>query len=131
MCLIVQTRKPLNASHCGAIRSGEFTGDWHLYKCKIHDTTDCKTCFDWVKLIVAQEKKMEKGQVDDRDVLLRLLKAMEVEFPPTYKAPAELLDHKLKVALDLSQDIKVVETIPINPDKLPRWSVRLFSILEA
>jgi hypothetical protein len=94
-----------------------------LYQCKTHGHVNCGACFNWAKFIIQNEKKKEKGLVEDSELVLRLLRAMEVEFPPNYKPSADVLERKLRVALDLSQNIKSLKISSINPDKLPLWKV--------
>lgn len=117
-------RKPLDTNACGAVPSGKKWQLGQLYQCKAHQQVNCKKCFDWVKNIAAQEKKKDTGKVEDVDLLLRLLRSMEVEFPPAYRPSTQILERMLTKALDFAQDIsRDLKDLPLDPRKLSAWKV--------
>ncbi|KAG7448862.1 uncharacterized protein BT62DRAFT_731197 [Guyanagaster necrorhizus] len=128
-----ENRKPISDVFAlGAVKSGEKDADGYtFYKCKIHDTIDCPDCFDWIKIIVAQSKKKDKGKVEDRSQILGLLKSMGIDLPPTLKLPDDALEKKLASALSAAQEISTLGKFPINPSKLPRWENQPKSAFDA
>ncbi|KAK0449821.1 uncharacterized protein EV420DRAFT_766086 [Desarmillaria tabescens] len=126
-------RKPISDIFAlGAVKSGKKDADGYpSYKCKIHDTIDCPDCFDWIKIIVAQSKKKDKGKVEDRSQILGLLESMGVELPPTLKLPNDALEKKLASALSAAQEISTLGKFPINPSKLPLWKNQSKSAFDA
>ncbi|KAK0220407.1 hypothetical protein IW262DRAFT_1384355 [Armillaria fumosa] len=126
-------RKPISDVFAlGAVKSGKKDSDgYQLYKCRTHDTIDCTDCFDWIKIIVTQSKKKDKGKVEDRSQILGLLKSMGVELPPTLKLSNDALEKKLASALSAAQEISTLGKFPIDPSKLPLWKNQPKSAFDA
>jgi hypothetical protein len=49
---------------------------------------------------------------------------MDIEFPPAYAPSVDVLERKLKAAIDYAQRIRIIDTLPVNPSCLPLWKVR-------
>ena len=98
------------------------------YQCKLHNTIDCGTCFDWTRLAIDNLKKSSKpgGFVAtevSREEKLGLLGSMGVELSPTTRLPEEAVDKRLKSAIDAAQYFSsIIKEVPVNPASFPMWS---------
>ncbi|KAL0072615.1 hypothetical protein AAF712_000378 [Marasmius tenuissimus] len=125
----LQERPPLSNALAFAMDSGKKdAGGAPLYQCKLHNTIDCGTCFDWIRLAIENIKKASGVRNDiaieaSREEKLRLLACMGVELSPTTRLPEEAVDKRLKSAIDASQYFSsVITEVPLNPASFPTWS---------
>ena len=126
-------RKPLSVAGRVVKTSQKTSAGTPLYLCKDHKEADCTNCFDWPKLIRAQnknsKKEKEKGKVNDRERVLGLLQSMGVEFPPESKLSDEVLERRLTAALNYAQDMnEFVKVMPLKPGELPLWKVSAYGL---
>ncbi|KAI0032967.1 hypothetical protein K488DRAFT_48701 [Vararia minispora EC-137] len=97
----------------------------YIWACKEHRISDCKSCFDWPKLLRQTEsrKYQWKTGIEDRNVTLGLLSSMRIELPGSTKLSTEILGNKLTSALNLAQVTEEYEDkFPVNPNDLPHWN---------
>ncbi|VDB84564.1 unnamed protein product [Peniophora sp. CBMAI 1063] len=104
------------------VDTGRREGGNVIFNCKEHGSRDCEQCFNWKKLMKAADSKEEKGKINDRDQLLRLLESLNVALPRTTKLSTTALEKKLTSALDLVQNISLFsDKFPVDPSSLPSW----------
>ncbi|KAG7091274.1 hypothetical protein E1B28_010323 [Marasmius oreades] len=127
--LSIQDRPPLSNALVLALDSGKKDpSGLILYQCRLHNTTNCKTCFDWINLAIANLKKAStRGNViaieATREEKLGFLSSMGVELSPNTRLPEEAVDKRLRGAIDGAQYFySVIDEVPVNPASFPMWS---------
>ncbi|KAL1741784.1 hypothetical protein HDZ31DRAFT_66589 [Schizophyllum fasciatum] len=116
------TRKPLSIAG-RVVKTAEKTElGAPIYACKEHKKTTCAQCFDWPRLIRAENSKKEKGMVNDRERVIGLLQSMGVDFPLESKLADDVLERRLTAALNFAQDLtSFAKVMPFKPDEHPLW----------
>jgi hypothetical protein len=129
----LQDRKPLSIEgrliNTGERTSGDSCGYTRLpgeliWACKEHRKADCKTCFDWPKLLRHAKVKKDRGLIEDPELIVGLLSSMGINLPANTKLSTERLERKLAAALNCAQDTSTyTDVIPVNPGGLEKWKV--------
>jgi hypothetical protein len=120
---VLQDRVPLNAFAYGAVPTGQQGELGEKFKCTKHSKIDCGTCFDWVKHIISKMEGKAKGEVGNRELLMKFLKSMGVEIPSSYNIKEGELETKLKYAFERAQSLKEIDPLPVHPGTYPIWKV--------